>query len=121
MHPLEVKPLGADTYHVRLVLCNIGWLQTNVTQQAIERKAARPIEVELTLPDGTKLINGERQVEVGQLDRRVQKRSVWQSNNDNTTDRVKVEWVIAAPNGGMLKIEARHARAGLVRREVELK
>ena len=51
-----------------------------------------------------KLINGERQVEVGQLDRRVQKRSVWQSNNDYIIDRVKVEWVIAAPNGGMLKI-----------------
>jgi hypothetical protein len=77
--------------------------------------------VELTLPDGAKLIYGEKKVEAGQLDGRVQKRSILWSNNDDTTDRVKVEWVIAAPNGGMLKIEARHARAGTVRREVELK
>jgi hypothetical protein len=34
---------------------------------------------------------------------------------------VKVEWVITAPQGGTLKIEARQARAGTVRREVELK
>lgn len=121
VYALEVKALGADTYHVRLVLCNTGWLPTNITQKAIDRKAVRPIEVELTLPDGAKLINGEKKTEVGQLDGRSDKRNVLSTYADVTSDRVKVEWVIAAPNGGTLKIEARHARAGTLRRKVELK
>ncbi len=121
VHTLESKPLGADTYHVRLVLCNTGWLPTNITQKAVDRKAVRPIEVELTLPDGAKLINGEKKTEVGQLDGRSDKRNLLSTYADATSDRVKVEWVIAAPNGGTLKIEARHARAGTLRREVELK
>jgi murein tripeptide amidase MpaA len=121
VYSLDVKPIGEGAYHVRLVLCNTGWLPTNVTQKALDRKAVRPIEVELTLPAGASLINGEKKVEAGQLEGRFQKRSILWSNNDDTTDRMKVEWVIAAPNGGTLKIEARHARAGVVRREVELK
>ncbi len=121
VHTLEVKPLGADTYHVRLVLCNTGWLPTNITQKAVDRKAVRPIEVELTLPDGAKLINGEKKIEVGQLEGRSDKRNLLSTYADATSDRVKAEWVIAAPNGGSLKIEARHARAGTLRREVELK
>jgi hypothetical protein len=32
------------------VLQNAGWLPTNVTEKALERKAVRPLEVELTLP-----------------------------------------------------------------------
>ena len=55
------------------------------------------------------------------MEGRFQKRSLLWSNTDETTDRVKVEWVIAAPQSGTLKIEVRHARAGTMRREVELK
>jgi hypothetical protein len=121
VHTLDVKPVGDGVYHIRLVLCNTGWLPTNVTQKAIERKAARPIEVKLTLPDGATLINGEKKIECGQLEGRVQKRSLLWSADEGTPDRVKVEWVVAAAQGGTLKLEAWHARAGTVRREVELK
>jgi len=121
VHTLEVRPLGADTYHIRLVLCNTGWLPTNITQKAVDRKAVRPIEVELTLPEGAKMINGEKKTEVGQLDGRSDKRNLLSTYADVTSDRAKVEWVITAPQGGTLKIEARHQRAGTLRREVELK
>jgi murein tripeptide amidase MpaA len=121
VHSLDVKLVGDGVYHVRLVLCNTGWLPTNVTQKALDRKAVRPIEVELTLPDGATLVNGEKKIECGQLEGRFQKRSIIWSTDEGTPDRVKAEWVIAAAQGGTLKIEARHARAGTVRRKVELK
>jgi hypothetical protein len=38
-----------------------------------------------------------------------------------TDDRLKVEWVVHAPNGGKIKLVARHDRAGTVRTELELK
>jgi murein tripeptide amidase MpaA len=118
---LEVEHLGGSSSLVRLVLQNSGWLPTNVTEKANERKAVRPIEVELTVPEGGKVVAGEQKVEAGQLQGRVHRRStLWFGGDDSTTDRTKLEWVIDAPRGGTLGIEARHQRAGTVRREVEL-
>ncbi len=121
VHTLEVEHVGVSSRLVRLVLHNTGWLPTQVTEKAVERKAVRPLEVELTLPEGARLVAGELRTELGQLDGRVHKRSVlgWWAD-DSTTDRAKVEWVVDAPAGGMLGIEARHQRAGTVRREVDL-
>ena len=39
---------------------------------------------------------------------------------DATEDRVKVEWVVRAPQGGKVKLTARHERAGAAVTEVLL-
>jgi len=122
VHSLDVEPVGEGAYHVRLVVLNSGWLPTNVTQKAVERKAVRPLEVELTLPEGARLVSGEERTEAGQLTGRVEKRSpLWWGNDESTSDRAKLEWVIEAPAGSELGVEARHQRAGVVRRVVELR
>jgi murein tripeptide amidase MpaA len=121
LHSLDVVALGGGTHRVRLVLHNTGWLPTQVSEKAIERKAVRPLEVELTLPEGAKLLSGDAKVELGQLEGRVHKRSaLWWGTDDATGDRAKAEWVIEAPDGGELGIEARHERAGTIRQVVAL-
>jgi murein tripeptide amidase MpaA len=118
---LEVEPLGEGSWLVRLVVENTGWLPTSVTEKAVERKAVRPLEAEITLPEGAKVIGGERKVELGQLDGRVHRRSLlWWASNDATSDRTKAEWVVEAPAGASVTVEARHQRAGIVRRELRL-
>jgi murein tripeptide amidase MpaA len=118
---LDAEPLGDDRWLVRLVLENTGWLPTSVSEKAVERKAVRPLEAEITLPEGGKVVGGDRKVEVGQLDGRVHRRSVlWWASNDATSDRAKVEWVVQAPRGASVGIEARHQRAGTLRRELTL-
>jgi hypothetical protein len=118
---LDVEPVGEGAYKVRLVLQNTGWLPTNVTEKAIERKAVLPLEVELTLPEGATLAAGERKVDAGQLQGRVHNRStLWWGSDDSTGDLAKLEWVIEAPEGGELGIEARHQRAGTVHQVVPL-
>ena len=121
LRSLEVEGLGADRWLVRLVVENSGWLPTSVTEKAVERKAVRPLEAEITLPEGGKVIGGERKVELGQLDGRVQRRSLlWWATNDATSDRAKVEWVVEAAAGSTVTVEARHQRAGTVRRDLTL-
>jgi hypothetical protein len=121
VHSVAVEEVAEGSYHVTLVLHNTGWLPTYVTHKAQERKAVRPIEVELRLPEGAEVVSGKEKEEAGQLEGRVQRRSMlgWFSD-DSTKDRVKLEWVIEAPEGGTLEIEARHQRAGTVRESVEL-
>jgi hypothetical protein len=103
------------------VLQNSGWLPTNVTEKALERKAVRDLEVELELPEGARLVGGDVKTEVGQLRGRADKRSTtWWANDESTRDLVKLEWVVEAPLGTEIKIEARHPRAGTVRRRITL-
>jgi hypothetical protein len=116
-----VEPLGEDRWLVRLVLENTGWLPTSVSEKAVERKAVRPLEAEITLPEGGKVVGGEQKVELGQLDGRVHRRSLlWWASNDATSDRAKAEWVVEAPRGSSVDVEARHQRAGTLRRELTL-
>jgi Zinc carboxypeptidase len=118
---LDVEKLGESSYLVRVVLQNSGWLPTNVSEKALERRAVRPLEVELTLPDGARLVGGESKTEAGQLKGRSEKRSTtWWANDESTSDLAKLEWVIEAPTGTEVEIEARHQRAGTVRRRVTL-
>jgi hypothetical protein len=121
MRSLEVEPLGDGRFFMRLVVENTGWLPTSVTQKAVERQSVRPLEVELTLPEGARIVAGELRTEAGQLEGRVHLRSaLWWGTDQGTSDRAKLEWVVEAPSGGTLGVEARHPRAGVVRRDVEL-
>ena len=121
LRSLEVEGLGDGSWLIRLVVENGGWLPTSVTEKAVERKAVRPLEAEITLPEGGKVIGGERKVELGQLDGRINRRSLlWWASNDATSDRVKVEWVVEAAPGSTVTVEDRHQRAGTVRRELTL-
>jgi hypothetical protein len=92
-----------------------------VTEKALERKAVRDLEVELDLPDEARLVGGEVKTEAGQLKGRVEKRSTtWWLNDESTGDLAKLEWVVEAKPGTEIGVEARHPRAGTVRRRIPL-
>ena len=119
---VDIEKVGKQTHLVRLVLMNTGWLPTNVTQKAIERKAVLPLEAEIFLPDDARVVGGEKKLDLGQLTGRFDKRNtVFWSQGDPTTDFAKAEWVIEAPKGGTVRIEARHPRAGTVRTQIEIR
>jgi murein tripeptide amidase MpaA len=112
----EAKHLGKDSYRVRLVVQNNGWLPTAVTKKALEKKLVRGVVCEIELPEGATLETGRVREELGQLGGRAYKPSAHFSYyaSDVTDDRAKVEWVIRAPQGGRVRLTARHERAGTV-------
>jgi len=117
----DAEPVVEGAYRLRLVLENAGWLPTNVSEKALERRAVRPIEVDLELPDGARIATGKAREEVGQLGGRVERRQVlWWNTDHSTAERSKVEWVVEAPAGARVGVTARHERAGTVRAELVL-
>jgi len=122
LYQVEVNPLGEDTYHVRLVVHNSGWLPTYVTKRGLGKKLVRGIVCEIELPEGASLETGKPREVLGQLEGRAYKPSAHFTYypSDVTEDRAKVEWVVHAPQGGTLKLTARHERAGTVTTEVVL-
>jgi murein tripeptide amidase MpaA len=121
IYEASVEPLGDALYKVRLVVQNTGWLPTYITKKALEKKLVRGVIAEIELPDGATLQLGKPREELGQLEGRAYKPSAvtfWSA--DPTDDRAKVEWVVHAPQGGTVRLTARHERAGVVRVECPL-
>ena len=121
LHSVEACAIGKDAYRVRMVVENTGWLPTYVTKKAVEKKVTRGVICEIELPPGATLRSGKVREELPQLEGRAYRSAFADAWEGGTDDRQKVEWVIQAPTGGTVKLVARHARAGVVRAEVELK
>jgi hypothetical protein len=121
-YQVEVKSLGQDTYHIRLVVQNTGWLPTYVTKKALEKKVVRGLVFEIELPEGATLEAGREREVLGQLEGRAYKPSAHFSyyQSDVTADRAKVEWVVHAPEGGRVTLTAHHERAGTVIETLDL-
>jgi hypothetical protein len=116
----KVTSLGTDTYCVRFVVQNEGWLPTYVTKKALERKMTRGVIAEISLPRGVSLESGKARQELGELEGRAYKPVIPEEMEESTDERVKVEWVVKAKKGTKIKLLAKHDRAGVVRAEVVL-
>lgn len=111
---VEVAALGGDVFYVRAVVENGGFLSTSGTQRARAAKAARPVRIEIALPDGASLRNGSPTVEIGHLEGRSNKLGVTFGSSP-TDNRGKAEWLVYAPAGGAIRLEASAPRAGTIR------
>lgn len=119
-HLVDVETQSDSLHHILAVVENTGWLPTNITQRALEMKTVRPLEVQISLPDGAKLISGEEKTMLGQLNGRDSKPSMNLFGGDETSDRAKVEWVVEGEKGSVIELTAIHQRAGTIRQIVIL-
>ncbi|MEK7322369.1 MAG: M14 family metallopeptidase [Pseudomonadota bacterium] len=123
-HDLSATAVGNDLYLIRAVVRNSGWLPSYVTKLAAEKKLVRGVICELELPNGARLLQGERRMEIGQLEGRAHKPSStfgWAGSvSDPTLHRAKAEWLVQAPAGAVITVRARHARAGALSAELSL-
>jgi murein tripeptide amidase MpaA len=116
----SVTPVGAETYRIRMVIENTGWLPTYVTKKALEKKVTRGVICEIEIPKGASLESEKARKEFAQLEGRAYKSVMVDEFDESTSDRIKVEWVVYAPKGGTVKLTARHERAGVVRTKLKL-
>jgi len=114
LHSLDVTPLGGDAYRVRVVVQNVGWLPTHVTERAVEKKRVRGVVFEIDLPEGAHLVSVETRVIGPQLAGRSTTAStlVGWGQRAETADRAKCEWIVQAPQGSTATITVHHPRAG---------
>jgi len=121
LREMDVLPITKDSFRVRFVVENTGWLPTYVTKKALERKVTRGVIAEIHLPKGASLESGKIREELGELEGRAYKAVNAEESEEGTSDRVKAEWVVKAKKGAKVKFTAKHDRAGTVRVEIELK
>jgi len=110
----EVDALGEDVFRVTLVVENPGFLPTYTSKKALKRKAVRPIEVALTLPEEVQVIAGKQKQEIGQLEGRSNKIKSGFSFASPTDNRRKVEWVLQGPAASKIEVVVSSQRAGTI-------
>ena len=121
LHALSAEALDEGRYRVNLVVENSGFLPSYTSKQGKKRHAARPVWVELELPEGASLVNGRRKVELGHLEgrtNRLEVSSLWESGQ--TDNRARAEWVIQAAPGTTIKFHVLSDRAGVLHPELTL-
>ncbi|MZD10432.1 carboxypeptidase [Streptomyces sp. SID5785] len=116
---LEMRSLTASqeapgVFRVRAVVRNSGWLPTYVSHQALRREVVAGAVAELEQSDGIRLIGGESEVALGQLEGRsgALSTTTWWGHDPGTPDLAAAEWVVAAAPGTAVSVTAHHARAG---------
>ena len=122
LREVRTEPAG-DAVRIRFAVQNTGWLPTNVTKLATQRKLCRGVVAEIS-PAGAAvagegvgepewLISGKLRQEAGQLTgwSHVSASGFgWQTNG--TEDVAVFEWVVKP---GKYDLVAKHERAGVVR------
>lgn len=122
LRDVSVTPLGVDTFRIRLVVENRGWLPTYVTKKALERKVTRGVIAEISLPRGASLQSGKVHAELGELEGHAYKPAfLFEDSGESTLDRAKVEWIVKARAGTKVDLTAAHDRAGKIHTTVVLK
>src|ERR687894_363184 len=64
---LLAEDLGPGVRRLELRVQNTGYLSTNVTRVAADKKLVKPVRAVLSLPERTELVSGEPEVDLGHL------------------------------------------------------
>ena len=119
---VQVTAAGADTWRVRLIVQNTGWLPSYVSKMAVKRNLLRGVLAEIALPDGVRLVSGKPREELGELEGWAYLHtgiSFW-PNKNVTADRAHVDWVVHGKAGTEVRLTAWHERAGRIETRVTL-
>jgi murein tripeptide amidase MpaA len=114
----EVEELSPGLRRIELIVENTGYLPTNVTRAALEKKLVKPVEAEIKVPEETSLVSGRAEVELGHLAGRS---ALWGNRWKDAaffdglpSDYARrVVWVVRGE--GPLRVEVSSERAGVVR------
>ncbi len=64
---LKTEQLSPGLRRLELTVENTGYLPTNVTRVAADKKLVKPVKATLALPEGAELVSGERETDLGHL------------------------------------------------------
>jgi murein tripeptide amidase MpaA len=100
----KVEEIGEKVYRIVVAVRNDGFLPTNVTEQAIKMKQAKPVEARIHLDEKDTLLVGDANQEIGHL--------------SGYGGRRKVEWTVRFAGDPVATVEITSKKAGVVRLDV---
>lgn len=116
----QVEALGDHLHRISATVENIGFLPTNLSQQAIAMHEAKPVTVELTGPSEMQPIHGALRQEIGHLAGRFQRNMAYSRFYDWPLSSKAVQWTVRLPAdvSAHFQLRAGCPRSGFVQHEL---
>ncbi len=119
---LKSEKIGEGVYRVEAVLVNHGYLPTFITQEALNMKVDRQIEVDLSCSG--EIITGKSKEKIGHLEGFAGIDTSYSYDVINTTISLplqkKMEWVVKASAGSKVTLCVHSAKIGKIEKNIEL-
>ena len=119
---LKSEEAGAGVYKVTAVVGNKGYLATNLTDEAINIKVAKPVMASIS---GAEVLDGSSEVSIGNLDGYSKTiTGVFYGGNiqtmKNASAKKKVTWFVKAEPGTKITVSAAQEKSGKASAEITL-
>ncbi len=114
---VDVEEAASGVYIVKATVRNLGYLPTNVTEQAKKNKKASPVKAKIEIPEEVKLLGGQEEVEVGHLEGRL---ALGRAFGGAMLTQHLVQWTLQASSGVVLIVSVGNERGGCHKRSVTL-
>jgi len=116
----EVSQVSNGIYEVKAVVRNMGYLPSNVTDQAIKNKVASKVKAEILLPEDAEVVGGNGEIELGHLEGRL---TLGRAFGGARQMEHLCRWVVRVKNntGVGVTIKAGNDRGGFDEKKVELR
>lgn len=117
LHDLTAERLADNLYQISVVVDNIGFLATNLSDQALAMQAAKPVQVVLAADDASELelVQGMATQAIGHLAGRLGRNMAYTRFYDWPVSKQRVQWTVKTVAGTVVTIEAGCPRAGTTR------
>ncbi|MBR3000362.1 MAG: hypothetical protein IKF39_05120 [Oscillospiraceae bacterium] len=119
---LNAEAVGDDLYRITAVVGNLGYLPTNLTDEAVSLNVSKPVKVAF---EGAEILSGKTEQEIGNLSgySRTVTGAFFYGNlstEQNAPARKKVTWLVRAKEGTSVKVCACQEKAGTASASVVL-
>lgn len=113
---VTLSPVGGG-FVISALVSNHGYLDTRISKQAEKQGAVRDDVVELILPEGGRLLTGDRITEIGFLEGygRAQK-PVYQRYSEQSRSAARLKWTVVFKGEPEVTVVLRSERGGTVQR-----
>ncbi len=114
-----VESLG-EAIKLTVAVDNLGYLPTNITEQAVRVGVAKTVKLRLELPPGARLVIGSAETDLGHIEGVASYKGGYSMGNPAKT-RVYADYIIAgAAPGSVVRLKVHSEKAGTNRRAVKL-
>ncbi|MCW5849489.1 MAG: peptidase M14 [Anaerolineae bacterium] len=110
---VEAERIADDLYKLSAVVENQGYLPTNLTQRALSIDIAQPVTVQVQADGDVEFILGKAETSIGHLGGRVERTMPYDAWRRPWREQARlIEWMIRAPAGTTLTVEAASEKGG---------
>jgi hypothetical protein len=121
LRDLRVTPVEADLFQIEAVVENTGFLATNLSDQAIAMREAKPVEITLAGPEELIFVQGAPHQSLGHIAGRGSRPMAYSRFYDWPDSARAVRWTVRlADRPADLTLRAGTARAGAVTAKVRI-